>query len=252
VRAKCGVPTAPLAFALAVLVFLAFAVESALGFGAMLLSLALGSLVVPIDTLLPALVPLNLGLSITLAARNARSIDVPFLLRRLLPWMALGLPGGILLRNLADRGLLVRSFGVFVVAVALLELGRARRSAPLVPLPATGERGILLAGGIIHGAFATGGPMAVYVASRALPDKGVYRATLSVLWVVLNTVVVASLALGGQLDGAAASLSLVLAPGCVLGLFAGEILHRRAGVATFRLLVYGLLALAGAVLVARG
>jgi uncharacterized membrane protein YfcA len=243
----------PAAFsALALTVWLACSVETALGFGATLISVALGSLILPVPALLPALVPLNLALSLWLAARYVRAVDRRFLLTRLLPMMALGMPFGILLFQVADPSLLQRIFGAFLIVVSTIELRRTQTRCAPAPLSRAFEAAMLVAGGVAHGAFATGGPMAVYVAGRAIPDKGAYRATLSVLWAVLNLILLASYARGGQLHEGTFVLSAYLVPSCALGLAAGELAHRRIPVRVFRTLVFVALALAGAALLVRG
>jgi uncharacterized membrane protein YfcA len=239
--------------ALAVVVLAAFVIETALGFGATLISVALGSVLLPIPLLLPVLVPLNLALSTTLAVRYRREVDVRFLFMRLLPLMALGLPIGMFVFQSADPSLLQRLFGAFLVVVSLAELWRMRRGAhEPPPLSRAFEIAMLFAGGVVHGAFATGGPMAVYVTGRVITDKGRYRATLCLLWVVLNVVLLASYAMEGRVDAASLRLSAYLAPACALGLALGEVAHHRVPVAAFRVLVFALLALAGAALAIGG
>ncbi|MDQ3032371.1 MAG: sulfite exporter TauE/SafE family protein [Myxococcota bacterium] len=244
----------PMLAALALVVLTAFTVETALGFGATLIAVALGSILLPIQTLLPSLVPLNLALSIWLASRYARAVDWRFLLRRLLPLMALGLPFGIALFRVADASLLKRIFGAFLIVVSVLELRRMRRSdgTPAAPLSRLTETAMAFAGGVVHGAFATGGPMAVYVTSRAIDDKGAYRATLCVLWAALNLVLLASFAISGEVSVASMTLSAWLVPSCALGLLLGEIAHHRVPVPVFRAGVFVALALAGVMLVVRG
>lgn len=246
--------TVPALAALALVVFTAFTVETALGFGATLIAVALGSILLPIQVLLPSLIPLNLALSAWLVARYHRAVDRRFLLRRLLPLMALGMPLGIALFRVADASLLKRIFGAFLVVVSAIELRRMRvtHGATPAPLSRAVEALMLIAGGVAHGAFATGGPMAVYVTSRAIDDRGAYRATLCVLWASLNIVLLATYAFSGDIDGASLTLSAWLVPSCALGLWLGEIAHHRVPVPVFRAGVFVALALAGVMLVARG
>lgn len=240
--------------ALALVVLSAFTIETALGFGAMLISLALGSLVLPIDELLPMLVPLNLALSSWLALRYARQVDARFLLTRLLPLMALGLPVGLYVLEHADPSILKRIFGAFLVIVSAIELRRMRAAGGAEPAPMTraGQAAMLFAGGVVHGAFATGGPMAVYVTSRAISDKGRYRATLSVLWMILGAALLSNYAYRGEIDVASLTRSAYLVPACGLGLLIGEIAHHRVPVPVFRAGVFIALALAGVMLLLRG
>lgn len=244
-----GLTPAALA-ALAAVVLVAFTVEAALGFGATLISVAIGSLLLPIPALLPALVPLNLGLSVYLASRYWRDVDRRFLFGRLLPLMGLGLPFGLACFRAFDSASLRRLFGAFLVVVSTAELVRMRRTpgGASRPMPRPLEATMLFAGGLVHGAFATGGPMAVYVASRAIHDKGRYRATLSVLWALLNVVLLLTYAVGGELGPSRLALCASLAPCCLLGLALGEFAHRRIPTEVFRAAVFVGLALAGAAL----
>ncbi len=245
-------PTLGVAIPLALACAVAFTSEAALGFGATLIMVAAGSFFVDLELLLPALVPVNLALSGWIVLRHAREVDRPFLLRRLLPFMALGLPLGFYAFVSLDPSILKRIFGLFLVAVSGLELRRVRSSGAARRLDPTSERALLVLGGALHGAFATGGPMAVYVASRALTDKGVYRATLSSLWLLLNVIVVLGYVLGGAVDARTIGLSAWFVPAVVLGVALGEVLHARVPERTFRVLVYALLAVAGLALVVRG
>ncbi|MBN8610695.1 MAG: sulfite exporter TauE/SafE family protein [Deltaproteobacteria bacterium] len=245
-------PAYEIALPLALVCAIAFTTETALGFGATLITVALGSFFLDLAQILPALVPLNLVVSLYLVVRYGRHVDRSFLAKRLVPFMALGLPIGLFAFASLDASMLKRAFGVFLVGVSVLELYRMRVDSPVKHLDTWSERALLLAGGAIHGAFATGGPMAVYVTSRVLEDKNVYRATLSALWTILNLAMLASYAWRGELDGSTAGLGVCLAPSAAIGMLLGELLHARVPVATFRTVVFGMLVLAGLVLVLRG
>jgi len=235
---------------------LAFTIETALGFGATLISVALGSLFLDIDAILHALVPLNLVLSTYLVARNFVHIDRAFLFRRLLPFMALGLPIGIFVFARLDASLLKRLFGVFLVSVAGLELWKIlqmpSKEGNSSSMAAWQERLLLIVGGAIHGAFTTGGPMAVYVTSRVIDDKRAYRATLSALWALLNFAMLVWYIADGAIVPITMGLTLALAPSIAVGMIVGEILHKRVPVATFRKVVFAMLLLTVVMLLVRG
>ena len=233
---------------LAALVCFAFATETALGFGAMILSLALGAQLVPLDALLPTVLPLNVALSLTLLARTWRSIDRRFLFRRLVPPMIVGVPLGIAAFAKLPRDLLVRGFGAFVILLATGELIQAWRKAPATMLRRPLRVVLLVLGGAIHGAFATGGPLIVYVASREVPDKHAFRATLTALWSLLGIVVAISLGAAGKLTTATLTGSALLFVPCGLGLVVGEAVHRRVDAKHLRIAVFVLLLVAGALL----
>ena len=66
--------------ALCLIVLGAFTTEAAIGFGSTVLTVALGAHLFPIDRLLAAFVPVNVGLSAWLVLRNRHAIDGPLLL----------------------------------------------------------------------------------------------------------------------------------------------------------------------------
>lgn len=228
----------------------ALIVEAVTGFGATVLTVAVGSLVLPIAELLPAYVPVNLLLSVGVAWRDRARVDRPLLLGRVLPAMLLGMPLGmwIFARLGAHAGAAELAFGLFVVAFALFRL--------LAREPARGALGAgglatLGAAGLVHGAFGTGGPLVILAIGRLGLDKGRFRATLAALWLLLSLPLLASFYAQGSLGAASATRSLALLPALAVGSIAGQFLHGRVSQATFARLVYGLLLVAGGVLVLR-
>lgn len=234
--------------ALAAIVLVAFGTEAALGFGAMVISIALGAQLAPIGALLPVLVPLNLCLSVYLAVRYRRDVDRRFLARRILPPVIVGVPLGLLAFARLPGGVLVRLFGGFVVTLAALELVRILRRASPRDLGPITRNLLLVAGGAVHGAFATGGPFVVYVAGRELADKAAFRATISALWALLGAILCATYALDGSLGVSSLAASAVLAIPAAAGLVVGEWLHARAQAQTFRTALFAMLLVAGLLL----
>jgi uncharacterized membrane protein YfcA len=235
------------------IVALGFSVEGTLGFGATVIAVALGSLLVPIDRLLPAFVPLNMCLSAYLGGRYRHEVRWDLLLRRVLPAMLAGLPLGLFAFARVAAAPMKLAFGLFVIVLSAIELGRAAETddAPGRPLSRTGAVCCLALGGVIHGAFGTGGPLAVYVLGREPTTKAGFRATLSALWLTLNTVLVGSYVALGKVDASSLRTTAYLAVSLVAGLGLGELLHDRVPARVFRKLVFVMLAVAGMVLAAR-
>jgi hypothetical protein len=246
------VPPLELALLIAI-VTAAFTVEAAIGFGATVVTVALASLLVPIEAVLPAFVPVNVLLSGTLAVRWREHVDGRTLVARVLPAMAIGMPiGMVAFRNLDEHALRL-ALGVFVTLLSILELtARGGGAGPARPLGRGPEALVLAAGGVVHGAFATGGPLVVYALGRRMAsDKAAFRATLSLLWLVLNTVLVAGYVHDRTVTAASLALSAWMVPPLLVGLALGERLHRRASPEAFRRGVFALLLVVGLVLVGR-
>ena len=110
------------------------------------------------------------------------------------------------------------------------------------------QRGLLLGAGVVHGLFATGGPLAVAVIARMLPTKTAMRATLAVMWFTLNVIVLSRLAVRGHVDATSLGTSLRLVPAMAIGMGIGELVHLRVSERGFRGAVAGLLLVTGALL----
>lgn len=230
---------------LAAIVTLAFLVEAAAGFGSMVIALTLGALFFPMPSLLGWLVPVNLVLSGYLLVVGRKHLDWKFLFSSVVPLMTAGLLVGIALARTTNTEWMKPVFALFVVAVAVQQL---LSSSALKPLSRPVASLALFAGGIIHGVFATGGPLAVFVASRTLRDKSAFRATLAAVWVVLNVLLLPRLWLDGSLSAATLPLSALMLLPLAGGIFAGEWVHHRLDEARFRRVVAVLLLGAGGTL----
>lgn len=228
-----------------------FAVETTLGFGATVIAVSLGAFWFPLSTLVPALVPVNLGLSLYIVLRYGGAIDRRLLLGRVVPFMLAGLPLGLLAFRYAGEHWLKLVFGVLVVVLAVSQLLRMSRGGVVAALPPVASGLLLFLAGVAHGAFSTGGPLAVYVAGRQLPDPAGFRSTLSALWLILGGVLVVGYLWTGAIGERSLSLSLVCAAGLAIGILVGELLHRRLDRRVFTVLVHSLLLVAGALLAVR-
>jgi uncharacterized membrane protein YfcA len=249
---------------LAFVAFLGFTVEATAGFGSMVVALTLAAWFLPIDRVLVSLLPVNVLLSGYLTWRYRREVDGRVLTRRVLLWMVPGMllgmaPAALVsvwpgLAGGARAGDVIRGvFAAFVVALAAAELWRARQgtAADTRALPAPVAASALVGAGVIHGLFACGGPLLVYVVGRELTDKARFRATLSAVWLLLNGALLVPRVVVGDLDREALTGSGVMVASLVGGLALGEWLHHRLPVARFRIAVFALLLVAGLALLVR-
>lgn len=110
-------------------------------------------------------------------------------------------------------------------------------------------RGVLVLAGVIHGAFGAGGPLVVIYASRVLTEKTLFRVTLCMLWLCLNTLLIFKWTWAGGVWNRQVAIQLAVAlPFLAVGMIAGDCLHQRVNERFFRILVYAVLILAGVVL----
>jgi uncharacterized protein len=234
-----------MSIALALVVFIAFSVEATAGFGSIMISLALGTLIWPIGELLPVVVPSSLGLSCYLLMRYGRAANWRLLLRVVLPVMGVGTAVGMFLVPSASPDLLRLMLGVVVIGAAVHGLlsmrndRRAPRGASIASLI------WMLVAGVVHGMIATGGPALVYALEGAGMDKRSFRSTLAVVWVVLNVILTVSFVSSGALGTEQVRTLSWLLPVVAVALLAGEFLHSRVSETIFRGAVFSLLVATG-------
>lgn len=236
-------------YALGGFILLAYTLEAVTGFGSVVIALSLGALLLPIDQLLPILVPLNICMTGYLVHRHRQQIDRRLLLGTLLPGMLIGTLLGYWLLPYLDTQTLKVGFGALIVWFAGRELWRLRRASVLSQRPAWLARVITLAAGLSHGLFASGGPLLVYGLAGTQLDKARLRATLVTVWFTLNSLLTLAFLLDGRLLPVLPQV-LTYAPLLLLGVWLGERLHRRFDERHFRLAIYILLLVTGILLLA--
>lgn len=238
-----------------VIVFGAYMIGSATGFGSAIITLTFAALLFPLDFVIPVIIPLNLIICAYLVLRHHDGIDYNLLLRRIIPLTLLGMPVGLLLYYATDVTSLKWAFGAFVLVLSLLEINYLVRRAGNGALRPTASRQTilwLLGGGVIQGLWVSGGPLVAYWAGRNIADKKTFRSTLALLWLVLNAVLLITHLIGGTINADSARTSAILLPFLAAGIVLGEIVHSHLPERAFRIFVYVVLAFAGAAILLKG
>lgn len=233
--------------ALGLFIFLAYTVEALTGFGSIVIALSLGALLLPVDQLLPILVPLNILMTGPLTWRLRRQVDWRLLRTLILPAMLAGTLLGYGMQPWLGDQLVRMLFGALVCWFAARSLWAMFHQLPDTVRPVWLTRVWVLLAGITHGLFASGGPLLVYGLSGVALDKSRFRATLLSVWFLLNLALTLAFAFDGRLVAALPTLVWYL-PLLPLGVWLGEWLHGRIDEQRFRQLVMVLLLFAGAAL----
>ena len=173
--------------------------------------------------------------------------------------VGLGIPLGIYLMEKLPKQQLIALLVLFMFIVGirgLVSLWQARKNREELATGAPAKnllmRLVLFFGGIIHGAFTTGGPFVIIYASRALPHKAEFRGTLSSLWLTTNIVMLIRWFTTGVIFESALLKTLLYAlPFVIGGMFFGDYLHRRVNEYYFKVLVYSVLLVSAALLLCR-
>lgn len=89
-------------------------------------------------------------------------------------------------------------------------------------------------------------------ATKALPEKSLFRVTLCLLWLTLNTILITQWTLGSRLDAHILRISALCLPFTVAGMVAGNLAHHRMDELLFRRIVYAVLLATGLIMYVSG
>ncbi|MBU0611182.1 MAG: sulfite exporter TauE/SafE family protein [Armatimonadetes bacterium] len=237
------------------IIFLTHFQEGITGFGCTVLALPFVTLLIGLDQAVPILVVQAWVLAGLIVIESRRHISWPQY-GRIVGLVALGLPVGIWGATALPEHKLRWVLAGFMVVVGLQGLLRERRVGADVPdaldAPARAPwwaQALLPLGGLIQGAFGSGGPLVVVYAARALTHKSVFRATLCMLWLTLNTIMISTWIIAGRFDTHLITMNAAYLPATLIGLWLGNHAHYRINEHLFRQVVYAVLMLSGVVLV---
>ncbi len=234
-----------------IVVFATHALEAVTGFGCTVLAFPF-VIAITGDIVLAKVVLSVLAwvLAVYIVATNFREVEwKQFAVIALLA--GVGMPLGIYVFRSFDSALLTKLLGGFIVMSAAVQLWKvfyARQAA-------SGRKGwtgylYLLLGGVVHGAFATGGPLIVLYSAQAIPRKGAFRATMCMVWATLNSVLMIQYLATGEITRTAAVDIAAMLPFLAAGIVAGEVIHKKVNETTFKKVVFSTLLIVGIIMVA--
>lgn len=220
-------------FLIALIVTLAFFVQAATGFGAMVIALTLGAFLYPVSELLNWFVPQVLLLSSYMLAKHHEAIDWRLFFRNIIPFMGGGLVLGQVIYYRVDTQSLTLILGAVVALLSLRAL--------LSKTPSSKERSHLwpwtTSAGVVHGIIAAGGPLLVYGLNKQPINKAAFRSTLLLVWLVMGLGLIASFITSGQLTEAELPRIGMLALCLPISVIAGEWAHKRLNQALFEKII---------------
>jgi hypothetical protein len=169
---------------LSLVVFAAHFIGALTGFGCTVLALPFTISLIGIESGKPVLIVLGFLQCLVVAMQEFHNIDWKEV-KKVVILVALGMPIGLLFYNILPRDLLITLLSVFMLGVSIkgfLELKGYEFKTPKDSILNL----LLFNGGIIHGAFASGGPLLMIYSSEKIKDKNTFRASMCMIWVILN------------------------------------------------------------------
>lgn len=234
----------------AIVIFITHTLEGITGFGSTVLALPFLNVTIGLKLAVQLLCVLSWAMALYIVIRSWKNLVWKEFLFIVL-WAGLGMPLGIWLFDKLPGAWLCLFLGIFMTTVGIRgEITTLRsRTAETTSHPA--KRSVLMklllfCGGIIQGAFGTGGPFVVIYSSKALPDKKVFRVTLSLLWLSMNSIRLLKWGICGELWNRELGNALLWGfPVMLAGVILGDYLHNKVSEYHFKAGVYAILVLSG-------
>jgi uncharacterized protein len=237
-----------------VIIVACYALRGSTGFGAAA-AMPLLALVMPIKIIVPVWTLLGIASSVTIVARDYRSVAAVALLRTL-PAGLIGIAIGLYVFTVLDARTLAQGLGVMVVAYGAYSLWATTRPPPAAAQRQPSPRLLAPVAGLFGGAVGTTfGTMAslfyaVYFDAISLPKQS-FRATMSTMILTLSVVRGLGYLAVGEF-GREEVITFALAfPMMLIGIYIGDRFHAGMSEKTFRRMVGAVLVVSGLALLVK-
>ena len=228
------------------IVFLSNIIQCITGFAGTVLAMPFSVMTVGYNTAKPILNVLGIAASIYIVAKDRHYVNKKEF-AKIVAVMLAGIAAGSFLNRLigTESALLYKILGCVVIAFAIINAYRFYTKKEDKKYPVFISAALLIISGIVHGMFVCGGPLLVTYLGGVIKDKREFRATVSAVWIVLNTVIM----LGDIRTGLfsfdllimlAASLAVLAA-----ALAAGNLIYKKMSRNVFLQLTYALMLISG-------
>lgn len=237
-----------------VVVLITNIIQGITGFAGTVLAMPPSVLLVGFDTAKPILNAIGILAGVYVVVTSYKHIDKKEFLK-CTGVMVFGIVGGIFLRkylNDFNPTILYRILGAIVVAVGLVGVYKSffKKNETDKPQNPVLSYSLLISSGIVHGMFVCGGPLLVSYLTGKLRDKQSFRATISAVWVVLNSIIMVDDVRAGLFNPTIHPHILVLlAISSVIlfvGMFIGSVLYKKMSRELFMKITFILLVISGA------
>lgn len=223
-----------------VVLFLANGVQAITGFAGTVLAMPPSILLIGMDEAKVVLNAMAWFSGLIIAVQNCSKINFKEL-GKMIAFMFIGMLVGMRIYAALPADELLVIYGVIVILIGLKNLciKKAFKLPQIVLLM------VLLAAGIIHGMFVSGGALLVIYAVQVLKDKDEFRATVAPIWVILNTFMMFNYMHGGIVSKSSLQLIGVSIIPLLLAIWLGNKLQRKINQKVFLNLTYVLLIISG-------
>jgi len=225
------------------IIFLSYTIKGLSGFGSGLVAIPLLALFLPITMIVPLLGLLSYSGTIMQSIHLRKQVVWRDMLP-LIPFSLMGIAIAVWLLVNVNEMILTRALGVFVLLYALYSL---------LPRPnyQGGRKWAIVAGsfgGMVGALFGTGGPFYVLYLNMRRLDKGPFRATIAMIFLVDGGARILGYAISGLYTVQVLGMLFMLLPVLFLGMYTGHNLHLKIEQKRFNQLISLLLMISGSML----
>ena len=235
-----------------------FTIEGITGFGSTILALPFAFMMLSANEAVLLLTANSLVTSLIILIMDRKHISWKALLT-IVVLAGIGMPVGFAVRTAFPEAVLKCILAAFMVIIGIrgvvngIKEVKAKKAgveleaaaAPATPFKKFIMYALIFVGGVVHGAFGSGGPLFVVYTAQALPEPRKMRGTMALVWIILGLILVGQSWFAGDFTLDMGKLMLATIPFMCLGIFIGNLVHKRINVETFRLMVYSVLVAGG-------
>lgn len=175
-----------------------------------------------------------------IAVKNIKYINKKEL-RKIVIFMSVGMIIGIEVLKIFPTNILLKVYGMIIILIAVKNLCLKKD----IKFPKVAMIFILIISGIIHGMFVSGGALLVVYAASVLKDKDEFRATISPVWVILNSFLLITQISNNMITSENIILSLICIIPLFLAIWLGNKIQKKIDQKSFLKIVYILLIISG-------
>lgn len=232
-------------FLFLILILLANIVQGITGFAGTILAMPLSIFLVDLSTSKPILNVLGVfsGIYVCIVSHNKIKFKLIF---RILIIMSIGMfLGFFIVDKLRDyEKIQYKILGAFILIIGFNNIFKPFSKFKLKENSLVYDV-ILFFAGIFHGMFVTGGPLLVLYLSNKTKDKTEFRATISFIWIVLNSIILLQNIKSGLFVEKTLILTAFSIPIIFLSMFIGNLIHKKISQEFFMKLTNILLVISG-------
>lgn len=239
-----------------VVILITHIIHGITGFAGTMLAMPPGLMLVGYNIAKPVLNVIALFAGIYVCAGNYKNVNWKEL-RKICAVMIVGIVGGMYIKGLfaGNESVLYKILGAFIVFIAVqglykmfkgnAEVKKENSDNPIMSI------GLLIIAGLAHGLFVSGGPPLISYLTKKLPDKAQFRATISTVWVFLNTIILIDDIRAGLWTATTLQVGAIATVVMFAAMYIGGKLYAIMSQRVFLILTYILLFISGMLLVVK-